>query len=386
MKQSLKKNVAVFFGGRSCEHDISIITGVLALNCLDREKFRPYPVYITEDGAYTGERLMNLTCYKSFDVAGLKRVTVPFNGGVLREEGRRHGAKSVDIHCAINCCHGLNGEDGSIDGMLRLAGIANASPGLLASSVCMDKVASKIFFKGLGLNVLDYAVVHGRSFFSSRQLSIELVERKVGYPCIIKPARLGSSIGIYTAKNREELEGGITSALRYDDKLLVERLVEGYKEINCAAYRAKGRTVISECECPSRSGSILSFDDKYKSGLKHAKTREFPANITEEQAIKIKETTGLIYRKLCTVGVIRVDFLLAKEGVYVNEVNTVPGSLALYLFKDKVSQFSELLNVLIEEGVSAHRAYCSMLFSYRADVLGEIGQKNYGLKRSTNRP
>ena len=379
----VRKRVLVLFGGESCEHDISIITGVLALNCIDKELYSPVPVYITEDGWYTGEELFDLAFYKRRDVKGLARVVTVFKSKILYTLKGSKLKEVGEVYCAVNCCHGLNGEDGSLAGVMRMLGIPFASPDMLSSSVCIDKTATKIFLSGMDVKTLQYKVVTASAFYKSREFVLSLAEKKIGYPCIVKPARLGSSIGISRASDRKELKEGIELALRYDGKIIVERALDGFTEVNCAAYRSGSKINISECECPKATGELLSFADKYGNGVKHALSRDFPAKIPTEISNKIKEITGAVYRKLYVTGVIRIDFLLKDGEIYLNEINTVPGSLALHLFKDKASDFNEVLTELIEEGVRSHREYLSSTFTYSADVFSCVGNKNSGAKHST---
>ncbi len=380
-----KKTVAVIFGGKSCEHDISIITGALVLNCIDKQTYDPLPVYIKDGVYYTGDKLFDVGFYNGFDEHEVKKVAFIAGQSTLYHINGQKIKPFKEIYCAINCCHGLNGEDGSIAGLMRLCGIPFASPDMLSSSVCMDKAATKTFLEGMGVKVLPCKVVQKGAFYQNRELVLGLAERQIGYPCIVKPARLGSSIGIKIAKDRAQLVTAIEYALRFDCKIIIEKAVEGFTEINCAAYRYKGRIVVSDCENPKPSGDILSFDDKYISGLKQASLREFPANIKKELSDKIRETTGAVYRKLYINGVVRIDYLVCGEDVYLNEVNTVPGSLGMYLFKDSVGQFYSMISELIEEGVKEYRDYENGAFSFRSNVLGSIGSKNMGVKHSTSR-
>ncbi|MBQ9709930.1 MAG: ATP-grasp domain-containing protein [Clostridia bacterium] len=384
MKDKPRKRVLVAFGGRSCEHDISIITGVLVLNSLPKDEYEPLPVYITDSGWFTGEQAFDLAFFKGRDTGKMKRV-VPLlgEGRICVLSGKR--LKDVgEVYCAVNCLHGLNGEDGSFAGVMRMCNIPLSSPDMLASSVFMDKAASKVFLEGMGVPCLPYKVIKNKAFFQNRGLILNLTERQIGFPCIVKPARLGSSIGIKRASTKAELALAIEHALRYDGKIIVERALDGFVEINCAAFRSGGRVIVSECERPIASGDVLTFADKYKSGLTQQAIREFPANISEQLSRKIRDITACVYRKMGISGIVRMDFLLCNNEVYLNEVNTVPGSLALYLFKQKTSEYSELLKELIEEGVREHRDYESGTFTYPTDVLNGIGSKHCAAKRSTN--
>ena len=383
MADKVGKRVLIMFGGRSCEHDISIITGVLALNCTDRQRYIPVPVYVTEDGWFTGNDLFDLDFFKKRTTEGLDRVIPVFGSqtiGILKGSKLRLTEKP---YCALNCCHGLNGEDGSLAGVMQLLGVPFASPAMAASSACMDKSITKVLLDGLGIKNLPYKAFNAGAFFRNREMVIGLIERKIGYPCIVKPARLGSSIGIKRAETKEELIAAIEHALRFDGRIIVEKALDGFLEINCAAYRSKGGVRVSECERPVPEGKLLTFDDKYKSRVKHAKNRIFPADVPREISDRIKDITSTVYRKLYMTGIVRIDYLVKDGEVYLNEVNTVPGSLAAYLFCDRTGEFPSLITELIEEGVAARREFDNGTFTVHTDVLTCTGSKHRGSKRST---
>ncbi len=363
-KQS--KSVLVVFGGRSSEHDVSVITGVLTLNCIDKERYDPIPLYINDEGWFTGKNLFDLSGFGKGEPKAERVVILPGDTSLYRLAGGKL-RRIADICCAVNCCHGLNGEDGSIAGFFRLAGIPLASPDILSSSVCMDKAAAKIFFKGLGIDVVEGVTLMKGEYFADPQATLARIEADIGYPVIVKPARFGSSIGIKRAADREGLGEAIAYAFRFDRKIVAERALENFTEINCAAYGSGGGVVLSECVAPSFQGELFTFEEKYISAVKRTKTPDFT---DEETAEKVKNITALVYRSLGMTGVVRADFLLSGGRVYLNEVNTVPGSLALYMFRDKISAYGELIGELIREGMRAHREYEACAFTYPSCVLG----------------
>lgn len=327
------KNVAVFFGGVSVEHDISVITGVLTLNSLKRNSFIPVPVYIDGNGEwFTGEKLFDVENYKGDRLKKLKRVSL-IAGNPSLFEVRKNGKlkKLCVLSCAINCLHGERGEDGSLAGLVNLCALPLASPEMLASSVAIDKSATKIFLKGLNVKTLPCIPVSGIADY-------EKVEKELGYPVIVKPARLGSSIGISCARDTEELREAVRLALRYGEEAIIEPKLGDFTEINCAVYSGAKGPVVSECERPVTSGDLLSFDDKYSGGA-----REFPAKIPKAVSDKIKKTAIKIFHALKVKGIIRIDFFVADGEVIVNEINTVPGSLAYYLFAKSLTEFSDIL-------------------------------------------
>lgn len=360
------KSIAVFFGGISVEHDVSVITGVLTTNSIDKQRFNAIPIYIDGEGDwYTGNQLKDIDCYKKLDLKKLKKVTLVSGSPVLYQvKGKK--LKAIDrISVAINCMHGGFGEDGSLSGTLNLCKIPLASPGVLPSSVSMDKVATKIILKGLGIKTLPYVcIVNGFDY--------SLPYEKLGYPLIVKPAHLGSSIGITTANNNRQLEDAILMAMRYDKKIIIEKCLVDFTEINCAVYKnANGNIVSSPCERPIGAKDILTFEDKYKGG-----SREFPADIPTSVSQKIQEISKKIYLALDFEGIIRIDFLVSEGVVYVNEINSVPGSLAYYLFASTLKEYSSMLTDLISSAEKEFATQSTLKRKFSSSILTLTGNKS----------
>lgn len=333
------KNIAVFFGGSSVEHDISVITGVLTANSLDKEKFNPLPVYVDYDGKwYTGEKLLDLDGYRKLDVSSLTRVTL-FNGDntLYRLKNNKKIKPLSKISVAINCLHGERGEDGSLSGLLCLSEIPLASPSVLPSAISMDKSFTKIVLKGLKVKTLPSVTVSSAN-------DLDKISSKLKFPLIVKPACLGSSIGIVRADDKTSLKDGILNGLRFGEKVIIEPFLQGAMEINCSAYLHNDKVVVSECERPVGGGGMLTFNDKYRGGK-----RVFPADVEKQVSDKIKEITKTVYQGLCFSGVIRIDYFVKDSQIYLNEINSVPGSLAFYLFSDTLKGFSVMLEKLIAQ-------------------------------------
>ena len=367
------KNILVFFGGVSQESDVSVLTGVLTLNSLDKEQFNAIPVYIDKKGVwYTGEEMKKVGFFKNFNAKKAKRVTLVLGEDALYELNGRKLTRSLHVDCAINCLHGRNGEDGSLSGALRLCKIPFASPDIFSSAASLDKVKTKIMLKGLGIATAEYASVPRETFFNDKKAAADDVERTLEYPVIIKPSSSGSSIGITVARSRQELLDGLEKAFVYDNLALTETFMDGAVDINCAAMFVGGEIVVSECEKPLVKGEILSFTDKY-SGSKLGEIKEFPAKIDKNLSDEIKETTKKIYSSFGFCGVIRADYLIHENKVYLNEINGVPGSLAYYLFSPKLSVFTENLTLLIEQGIRSWLVYDGCRFDYRSDILSFKG-------------
>ncbi|HBF86710.1 MAG TPA: hypothetical protein DDW54_03415 [Clostridiales bacterium] len=354
------KNVLVFFGGASSEHDVSVVTGVMTANCLGG-KYNAVPVYIDRENRwFTGDMLKDLSWYKTENFKAVQKAAVFAGDPCLYAVKKNRIKPLLRAYCAINCLHGLNGEDGSLAGILRLSGIPFASPSIFSSAASMDKYSTKIALKGIGVKTLRYVKADREEYYADRAKVVKETVGKIGLPLIVKPSNLGSSIGITLVKSEEELFDAFDLAFRFDASAIVEVALENFREINCACYRSDGKCVVSETEEPVSANDILTFEDKYGAGAE----RKFPADIPENVSGKIKKITEDVYRKLGFTGVIRIDYLLKDGVVYLNEINSVPGSLAYYLFTDSTENFSVMLGELIEEGIKEHNKYKSNVFSY----------------------
>ena len=400
-----KMNIAVFFGSRSCEHDVSIVS---ALQCIEATKaagFNVTPVYISRDGLwYTGEPLENIETFREFNpmTKGITRVTldVTANAGDLWAwPPQRAGlfakvpAPLCHIDCVIPVFHGWHGEDGTIQGLLEMANIPYASSGVLGSAIGMDKIAMKQILRGAGFPVLDFVWFTREQLKKERQAVIERVEKEIKYPAFIKPAALGSSIGVSRAKNREELERALDVAASYDRRILVEVGVVHPVEINCAAvgYGEDVRASVCEMPVPSSNDTFLDFWQKY---LRNASTkgedsrgmkslsRVVPAPIGDELTGRIQTMTCDIFKLLDCCGTVRVDFILDQNDMlFVNEPNTIPGSLAFYLWKASGLDFPKLIEKMVEDALRAHADKNSSVFAYDSSILKKVAAGTTGSKR-----
>ena len=350
----MRKNVAVFFGGRSCENEISVITGTMTANLLRGERYEVFPVYIAQNGCmYTGD-LFDTATFKEADLSKkFDRASVA-DGKLYAVRGKKM-RELCALDCALNCCHGIGGEDGAVAGLLDLNGIPNASPDMAASALFMDKVLTKLAAKALGIPSAPYFKISEGDYRKRGAMAVRCVEERLGYPVIVKPARQGSSIGVAVAEDRARLVFAIESGFAYDTVLLAEKYLPESREINCAAYKRGDEIVVSECEEPKTKHKFLTFGDKYLDGGKEGRS-DLPAKISKASSDLVKGYTKLLYRRTNLRGIVRADILLSGGEVYFNEVNTVPGSMAWYLFCDRLSDFSEILAALVEQGICDYRA------------------------------
>lgn len=369
------RNVLVFFGGKSCEHDISVITGVMTLNSIDKSLYNPVPVYISGAGEwYTGDILKDVSFYKKLNYKKLKRVTFIFGDDSLYILKGKKARKKIPVYAAINCLHGLNGEDGCLAGVIKMNFIPFCSPDCFMSSAAIDKGIMKTVLRGLNIKTLNCIGLTRREFYADCDKFIKAIEKAFTYPVMVKPARLGSSIGIFKAEDKAHLVEGIKAAFLYDGKIIVEPALAGFKEVNAAAMKLNGEIIVSETEEPVTKNDVLTFSDKYV-GFKTGAKRISPARISEAEADKITKITRKIYEKLDCRGIIRIDFFVLNGEAVVNEVNTVPGSLAYYLFADSIKKFGEILSGVIEQGVKDFKEYKLNDFAFKSDVLQIDGVK-----------
>lgn len=336
----LNGKIAVVFGGASNECEISVITGTMAANVLKDGGADVLPIYISQNGLFfCGDELSDISLFREGREESAARCIVADGGVYVR--GRRGKIKSfVPIYAALNCCHGGIGEGGGVAGLFACAGIPMAG-GIFEGAAFIDKCHTKLLLGGLGVNVLPYAVCRSAE-------DITQAIRVTGLPAIIKPACLGSSIGVQRADDEEGFLQAVESALCYGDRALCEPYLEDRREINVAVCFYGSEVHVSECEESLSNGGIFTFDDKYSGG----NMSQIPANIPQEVRRFIRDEAGRVYCALGMRGVVRFDFLLSGGEVYLSEVNTVPGSLGWYLFARSFRQFAPVLEGVIEQAVA----------------------------------
>ena len=339
----MKRNIAVIFGGKSCENEISVITGTMAANVLKSGGDTVIPLYISRQGdLFTGDGLADIENFKNEKYLSFPRAVI-VKGGIYILNKRGRPKKFVKTDVALNCCHGGFGEGGGVCGLFALNGIPLASAGMFESAAFMDKYYTKLVLSSLGVKVAPYVYIREINGFSEAE--------ELGFPVIVKPAKLGSSIGIEVANDKSELETAVMSAFFYDDGVLCEKYLEERREINCAAYFSGGKVVTSECEEAVSGGDILSFDDKYAGGGKSV----LPGDLPEAVSNEIKAITANVYSKLNMRGIVRFDFILSGGSVYLSEVNTVPGSLSYYLLSSGFRDFYPVLQAVIIQALEDYK-------------------------------
>lgn len=331
-------DAAVIFGGISSENEVSVITGTMVCNVLAKGGKSVLPVYIDHGGKlYTGEKLADVSIYKN---GGFKKFAQCgfYDGGITVFNGRGKPKSAAAVGCVVNCCHGGAGEGGAVSGLCKILNIPVASAGLFESAAFMDKYLTKLVLQSLGVKLAKYAY--------SRDITGAIKGAKaVGYPVIVKPATLGSSIGIVKCDNEEELKEALITAFELDGGVLIEEYLSPIKEINCAVYCSDGAAITSECEEVSSGGALLSYDDKYCGGG----TRKYPAELENTVAESIKNETARVYSALNMRGIVRFDYIICRGQIILSEINTVPGSLSQYLLSDSYKSFYGVLCKVMEQ-------------------------------------
>ena len=380
----MKIKVGVFFGGKSVEHEVSVISGIQALKSFNQEKYEPIPIYITkENEMYTGEAVGDIANYKNIPELLKKSIRIFFiceqgKVNMVQYPEKKFGNSVVDyIDVAFPVVHGANVEDGSLQGFLRHYNIPLVGCDVMASAVTMDKYVMKTVLKDNDIPVLDCVTLHVKEYQADEEAAYQKVESKVAYPVIIKPVNLGSSVGIKVAKDREGLKEALEYAYEFGQKVLVERAIMNLREINCAGLGDYESAQASECEEPISSDEILSYEDKYvagdKSGSQGMRTakRELPANLTPELREQIRSIAVKTFQVLDCNGVSRIDFMIDKDTnqVYVNEINPIPGSLAFYLWEALGKPYAELLDDMVKLALKREREEKNLMTSFQSNIL-----------------
>ena len=380
------KKIGVIFGGVSCEHDVSIVTALQLIENIDKTKYEVYPIYIHTDGQwYVDSQLLEANIYQEFETIQnkLAKGFIPPHqpGIIIQKKGIISKEEFVKLDVVIPALHGMNGEDGSVQGLLELANIPYTSSGILGASVGMDKIMMKKVFEANGLAVLPYTYFLRSEWEENAQSVMMQIEATLPYPMFVKPSNLGSSIGIAKAKNQEELKEAIAVAVSFDERVIVEEALEDLTEVNCSALGRANSIKTSTIEQPVSWQEFLTFDAKYLSGTKSTKNsgmesmnRRIPANISKEQEMVVKEMTKKAFKALNSKGVVRVDFLIDNVSgkVYINEINTIPGSFAFYLWEYDGIKYAELIDQLIEIAEMENREKNKNNYTYQSNIVGKI--------------
>lgn len=391
----MKTNIGVFFGGRSTEHEISVISASQAMHAIDRAKYDVTPIYITKDGKwYTGQALFEVKNYRNIpaliekcEEVYMRPIYDDYN--LYRKKKPMFGSDVLSkLDVVIPVLHGSNGEDGIFEGVLETIGIPYAGCNTMSSANGMDKITMKMILQANDVPVVDYVWFTDKQWFAERDKLIAKIESKIGYPVIVKPANLGSSVGIGRADNRDELIAKVEDAEKYSTRLIVEDLVENLQEINCSVLGDCDEYQMSVLEEPIKSGEILSYQDKYMGGTKGAKgmqasQKRIPAELPATETERIKYLAGETFRVLSCHGVSRVDVIVDAKtrDIYVNEINTIPGSLSFYLWEATGISFDKLMDRLVSLALKRKREQKMKTVSYDQNIFSLGGGVKGGIKK-----
>ncbi|MCL2003567.1 MAG: D-alanine--D-alanine ligase [Oscillospiraceae bacterium] len=380
----MKMRVGVFFGGRSVEHEVSVITAMQAAAALNRETYEAVPVYLTKDGGmFTGPGFETLKSYQNIPalLESGRQVCLARTDGrpALQACSKKlFGDKPVFLDAALPVAHGTFGEDGCLQGLFEMTELPYAGCDVLSSAICMDKPSSKALLRASGLRVLDDLVLEADRYNKSPEVVLNALETHYPYPVMVKPANLGSSVGINRADNRDRLQAALELAFSFSPRALIETALIHMREINCAVLGDGSKARASVCEEPVMTENYLSYRDKYQSGGKSGKQsglsgqkRVIPADIPEEMAAEIQRLAVKAFQSLGCSGVARIDFLwdTLHDILYINELNTIPGSLAFYLWEKSGLPFDKLLDELIELAFARQRRRAGLTYSCDVNIL-----------------
>lgn len=397
-----KMQLGVIFGSRTCEHEVAIISAVQLMRNVNREKYDVIPIYISQKGEwFTGDGLMDIKTYTPFDpfMKGILPVHLDLtagSGALLHYEpakGLLGGGKEkvvARLDCVIPVMHGLHGEDGSLQGLLELADIPYSSTGVTGSAVGMDKITMKRFFRGMGYPVLPDCAMTRAQWEQGQAACVKRVEEALPYPVFVKPACLGSSIGVSRADDRAALMDALNLGFSYDRRVLIEQGLDKPIEVNCSVLGYDGKRRASVLEMPNSGAGFLDFSEKYLAGSTGSKgmaslKRIVPAPIGEELTHALQALSLDIFDAMDCKGVVRIDYMLDRHSdhYYITEINTIPGSLAYYLWAETGLPYSQLIDEMVDCALRAFAEKKRNSFAFSSDILSGVvlgGKKGGKLK------
>lgn len=377
----MKLSIGVIFGGRSLEHDLSVLTAIQAMDNIDKERYEVVPIYITKDLTfYSGGMLRYIDSYKDFrliDRYATKVNLINKNGKFILQTTGLIKRVYKEIHLAFPMVHGKYTEDGSIVGYLETLGIPIVGSDIYSSSLCQDKVFTKEVLNGNDIPVVDYVYFSDSDYKLDKEDIFKKIE-ELSYPLIIKPARLGSGIGIEIVNRKEELESSIEKAMKNDERVLVEEYIADRREFNMAVLLSKGKLIGSVIEEIIKDEPCNYYDKYRKDNEDDTFKRIFPADISKTLTEEIEKTSKKTYKVLALSGVARIDYVYdnKKKKLYVNEVNTIPNFFSHHLFDDKNIDYRELLGIIIKEAIDKIHKENDMVKDIEDNLFNKVTTKD----------
>lgn len=377
----MKLSIGVIFGGRSLEHDLSVLTAIQAMDNIDKERYEVVPIYITKDLTfYSGGMLRYIDSYKDFrliDRYATKVNLINKNGKFILQTTGLIKRVYKEIHLAFPMVNGKYTEDGSIVGYLETLGIPIVGSDIYSSSLCQDKVFTKEVLNGNDIPVVDYVYFSDSDYKLDKEDIFKKIE-ELSYPLIIKPARLGSGIGIEIVNRKEELESSIEKAMKNDERVLVEEYIADRREFNMAVLLSKGKLIGSVIEEIIKDEPCNYYDKYRKDNEDDTFKRIFPADISKTLTEEIEKTSKKTYKVLALSGVARIDYVYdnKKKKLYVNEVNTIPNFFSHHLFDDKNIDYRELLGIMIKEAIDKIHKENDMVKDIEDNLFNKVTTKD----------
>ncbi len=394
----MKIQLMVIFGGKSVEHEISVISAIQAIKHINRDKYNVIPVYMTRSQElYAGKNIDVIEAYQ--DIAKLTkeadRVALVKDGDkvylVDHPSVKKFRKQKTEIDVAFPIVHGYNVEDGTLQGFLKTLGVPFIGCDVISSAVGMDKHVMKAVLKDVGIPVLDCVVYNKFEYEADREKIVSACEEKLGYPVIVKPATLGSSIGITKAVDKAEFAEALETAFSFATKVLIEPAIVNLREINCSVIGDIEDADASECEEPLNATNILSYEDKYignaSKGAKNSDSqgmaslaRQIPANISPEMRKEIRDLSVKAFKALGCNGVSRIDYLIDTDTnkIYINEINTIPGSLSFYLWEPLGISYEKMIDRLVQLALKRTRDEKGLLDTFETNVLSLCSSNSLG--------
>lgn len=395
----MKIRLGVIFGGETVEHEVSIITALQAMEHINQDKYDIIPIYITKEREwYTGKMLMDIDVFRNFE--DLKRYANKC--ALIKKDGRYFLQKTTgvfrkniaELDVAFPIVHGNNVEDGTLAGLLDSVGIPYVGSGVIGSALGQDKVIMKQVFSAMRLPIVDYVWFYDTDYAEIAD-DIKRKIENLGYPVIVKPAKLGSSVGITYVKEPKDINSAIDEAIKYDNKIIVEKAVSNLVEVNCSVLGNYTYQQTSEIEEIKSKSDFLTYQDKYLGNGKGSKgskgigskgmasaSRIIPARIDTDTEEKVRKIACEAFKALNLSGVCRIDFLIDKETreVYINEPNTIPGSLSFYLWEPVGKKYEQLLDELITLAIKDYKAKHKKIYTFDTNILSGYVAGAKGIK------
>lgn len=374
----MKIKIGVLFGGKSVEHELSVLTAIQAMDEIDKEKYEVIPIYITKDlQFYTGGMLRHIDSYKDFNLIRkyAKKVNLINKNGRFILQTCGYIKKEInEIHLAFPIVHGAKTEDGTLQGFIQMLGIPSIGNSVYASAVGQDKVFMRQIIASSNLPLTNYIWFFDTDYINNKEELFKKINN-LKYPLILKPATLGSSIGIEIIKQKEELESAIEKAIKYDHKIVIEEAIEHLIEYTCSVLGDSSRLETSDIEEIIKNDGIKKYSDKIlrPSDLENNENlvRNMPASISHKLQNEIEEYSRQTFRLLNLKGIATIDFLYDKDSkkIYVDEVNTIPNYFSHHLWENKNVSYKEILNYMINEAIKEVQRQKEMTLTIDNDVM-----------------